>query len=56
MIHPESLAASITAAAVSISQGRSAEDLDLLSAVFTQLADTIATIAAARSSNADNAS
>lgn len=38
----------ITALANSISSGLTTDELDLLSAVFTQLADTLATISARR--------
>lgn len=43
---PNSLAAAVTALAAALAEGRSAEELNLLSAVFTQLGDTLATIAA----------
>lgn len=48
MICPENLAALVTAAAISLSQGKSAEEVELLSSVLIQLADTLATIAAGR--------
>lgn len=43
--HP-ALTASVTAAAIAISEGKTADELGLLAAVFTQLGDTIATLAA----------
>ena len=48
MLSPEGLVAAITAAAVAIADDRSQEQISLLGAVFTQLGDTLATIAAAR--------
>lgn len=45
---PGQLAASITAFAAAIAEGRSAEELTLLGAAFSQLGDTLTTIAAAR--------
>ena len=51
MICPEGLAASVTAAAAALSQGRSDDEISLLGALFTQLGDTLATIALARSIN-----
>ena len=49
MLSPEEIAVAITAAAISISKQLSPEDSALLGAAFTQLGDTLATIAAARS-------
>lgn len=46
MLCPNTLAASITAIAVAIAEGKTPEELDLLSAIFMQLADTLATISA----------
>lgn len=43
---PNQLTAAITATAAALAQGRSAGELSLLAAVFTQLGDTLATIAA----------
>ena len=43
-------AAAVTAAAVALSQGRSNEEISLLGAIFTQLGDTLITIAAANNS------
>jgi len=48
MLLPEEIAVAITAAAISISKQLSTEDSALLGAAFTQLGDTLATIAAAR--------
>lgn len=48
MIDPEGLAASVTAAAIAISKSLNDDDLNLYGAVFTQLGDTLATIAQAR--------
>ena len=45
---PQSLVASVTALAAIIEEGRSDDELALLAAVFTQLGDTLATLAAAR--------
>ena len=45
----EELALFITAAALATAKSLKAEDLELLSVVFTQLADTYATLALARS-------
>ena len=49
MLLPEEIAVAITAAAISISKQLSDEDAALFGAAFTQLGDTLATIAAARS-------
>ena len=43
-------AAAVTVAAVALSQGRSNEEISLLGAIFTQLGDTLITIAAANNS------
>jgi len=48
MLLPEEIAVAITAAAISISRQLSAEDSALLGAAFTQLGDTLTTIAAAK--------
>ena len=48
MLTPEEIAVSITAAAISISRQLSSEDSALLGAAFTQLGDTLTTLAAAR--------
>jgi len=48
MLLPEEIALTITAAAISISKQLSPEDSALVGAAFTQLGDTMATIAAAR--------
>lgn len=45
MMCPNELAASITATAIAIAEGKSEDELSLLAAFFTQLGDTIATIA-----------
>lgn len=42
---------SITAAAVVLAEGRGVDEITLLAAVFSQLADTLNTIAAARAVN-----
>lgn len=42
---PTSLAAGVTALAAAMAEGRSGDELSLLAAVFTQLGDTLATIA-----------
>lgn len=46
MICSGTLVASITAAAVGLSEGKSSDEINLLSTVFAQLGDTLATIAA----------
>lgn len=46
MLCPEELATVTTAAAISLAQGRSTEEVGILSAVFTQIGDVLATIAA----------
>lgn len=46
---PASLAAAITAAAAAMAEGRSGDEISLLAAVFTQLGDTLATIALQKS-------
>ena len=43
---PNELAASITALAVSIAKGKSEAEISLLGSIFTQLGDTLETIAA----------
>ena len=48
MLSPEEITIAITAAAISISKQLSAGDSALLGAVFTQLGDTLATIAVVR--------
>jgi len=48
MLFPEELALAVTAAAISISKVLPASDTALLGAVFTQLGDTLTTIATAR--------
>jgi len=48
MFLAEEITLAITAAAISISKRLSPEDAALLGAAFTQLGDTLATIAAAR--------
>lgn len=45
MMQCAELVSVITAAAVAIAQGRTIEELETLATVFTQLGDTIATIA-----------
>ena len=45
----EELAIFITAAAISAAQCLNTEDLEVLAVVFTQLADTLATLAVVRS-------
>lgn len=45
---PEELAIFVSGLAVAISKGKSNEELTVLSAVFTQLGDTLATIVAQR--------
>lgn len=45
---PVSLAAAVTALAAALAEGKSDDELSLLAAVFTQLGDTLATIAVQR--------
>lgn len=45
---PNSLIAAVAALAAVLAEGRSNEELSLLAAVFTQLGDTLATIAVQR--------
>lgn len=44
----------ITAAAQALAQGRSTDEVNILSAYFTQLGDTLATIAALKAESANN--
>lgn len=48
MICGESVAAGITALAAAIADGRSAEEIGVLAAIFVQLGDTLATISVFR--------
>lgn len=48
MMCPEELVTLITATAISISNGKSSEELNLLSSLFVQLGDTIATLSTQR--------
>lgn len=48
MICPEELTILITAASISLSKGRDEYEIAVLSAVFTQLGDSLATILAQR--------
>ena len=48
MLSPNSLAASITASAISLAEGRSVQDITTLALILKQLADTLATIAGQR--------
>ena len=50
----EELALFITAAALSASQCLNTEELEVLAVVFTQLADTLATLAIVRSLEPEN--
>ena len=45
---PEALVAGITALALALAEGRNSDDLALLAAAFTQLGDTLATMAIQR--------
>jgi len=45
---PQGVAVSVSVVATAIADGKSAEETALLGAIFTQLGDTITTIAAAR--------
>lgn len=45
---PEELAAMVNAVSLALSKGRCIEELNLLSAAFTQIGDTLATIAVQR--------
>lgn len=44
----ESIAASVNAIALALAQGKTADELALMSVVFVQLADTLSTISTAR--------
>jgi len=48
MLNPEELVASITGVAVVLSKNLSEEDIGLLSVVFSQLGDTLATLSVAQ--------
>lgn len=48
MLNPEALVAAVTAAAISIAEGKSTDDVALLGVVFTQLGDTLSTLSTAR--------
>ena len=50
-INPGELTASITASANLIAKGLSEEELNLLAVIFTQLSDTLTTIATVRALN-----
>ncbi len=50
----ETAAATVTAAAAAIAQNRTVEEIELLGVLFTQLGDTLVTIAAFRSSSERN--
>ena len=45
---PNTLVASISAAAITLAEGRTTDEISLLGAIFTQLGDTLATIAVQR--------
>lgn len=45
MLRPEELAAVTTAAAIGLAKGRSTEEIGILSAVFSQMGEVLATIA-----------
>ncbi len=45
---PNSLVASITAAAIAIAEGRDEDEITMIATIFVQLADTLETIAVAR--------
>lgn len=44
MVSPNTLVASITAAAIALAEGKSSDQISLMAAVFTQFGDTLATI------------
>lgn len=46
---PNQLVTAITAAAIALAEGKSAEEISVLAAVLTQLGDTLATLAAQKS-------
>ena len=48
MCCPNALIASVTAAAALLAEGRESDEIALLGAVFTQLGDTLVTIAATK--------
>lgn len=54
MMCPNELAASITAAAVAMAKDKSENEINLLGAVFSQLGDTLETIAAQKACCSSN--
>lgn len=48
MVHQEGAVMGITALALALAEGKSSEEVTLLGAAFTQLGDTLGTIAALR--------
>lgn len=51
MLAPEAVPAAVGALAAAIAEGMTANELDLLSAIFSQLGDSLAVIAAAQAIN-----
>ncbi|MCL2084431.1 MAG: hypothetical protein FWH06_04130 [Oscillospiraceae bacterium] len=51
MSDPNALAASVTALAITIADGRSPDEIGLLGAIFTQLGDTLTTISVQKNIN-----
>ncbi len=51
MLCPENLTATITALSINIAQGKSIDELAVISAIFSQIGDTLDTIAAQRNLN-----
>lgn len=53
MLCPSEIATIVNAFSVAIAQGKTVEELNILSAIFTQIGDTLATIAI-QTSNLEN--
>lgn len=49
MICPNTLVASVTAAAVVLAEGKTPDEISLLGSVFTQLGDTLTTLSTQKS-------
>lgn len=54
MMCPNELVASITALAVSLAEGKSEDEINLIGAIFSQLGDTLDTIAAQKALCSEN--
>ncbi|MFQ8599796.1 MAG: DUF6774 domain-containing protein [Oscillospiraceae bacterium] len=51
MLCPENLAATVTALSINIAQGKSVDELAVIASIFSQVGDTLETIAAQRNLN-----